>query len=445
MATSFPITADTVCASAPGKVILFGEHAVVYGHPAIAAALTDLRIFVWITPIYTTKDTDAAALRIQLPDLPTPVDYTLPKNWQDDIPEDWPVPPEPNATAAKIAAYLSEQSTLDEFSIAAVTPILYLVRTLMTQNTRDATTQQNQQQPGYHIYVRSQDLPVGAGLGSSAAFSVALAAALLQTKQLDSSRSDNSKNSSKRVSPSLDTVNEVAYHAEILLHGHPSGLDNAVATYGGALQFTKNLDQGSIELQPLEHFSQIDMLLVHTHIPRSTKALVAGVRALQTKYPTVVNPILQSMGEIAAAFGQGKCVSQQALLDWVRLNHCLLRTVGVSHPSLDALVQIVSECGNAAAKLTGAGGGGCALVVWSDEESHQQVSQRLQQQTQYTCFSSTVGGQGVQWHEDAVAVWKEASRGNSRTNSNQRWKNVLAGASLVTAMVAVTVLVRRQR
>jgi hypothetical protein len=46
MSESNEIEKHRVVSSAPGKVILFGEHAVVHGVTAIAAALSDLRIFV---------------------------------------------------------------------------------------------------------------------------------------------------------------------------------------------------------------------------------------------------------------------------------------------------------------------------------------------------------------------------------------------------------------
>ena len=39
---------DVVRVSAPGKLLLFGEHAAVYGLPVVAAALSDLRIQVEI-------------------------------------------------------------------------------------------------------------------------------------------------------------------------------------------------------------------------------------------------------------------------------------------------------------------------------------------------------------------------------------------------------------
>jgi mevalonate kinase len=50
--------------TAPGKVILFGEHAVVYGQPAIAVPLSGLRARAWVEP---TRD--GAGLVIRARDL----------------------------------------------------------------------------------------------------------------------------------------------------------------------------------------------------------------------------------------------------------------------------------------------------------------------------------------------------------------------------------------
>lgn len=50
-------------ATAPGKIILFGEHAVVYGHPAIAAPVTQVRATATVQP------NPGAGIHLVLPDL----------------------------------------------------------------------------------------------------------------------------------------------------------------------------------------------------------------------------------------------------------------------------------------------------------------------------------------------------------------------------------------
>ncbi|RME33229.1 MAG: mevalonate kinase, partial [Thermoflexia bacterium] len=66
-----------VRASAAGKVILLGEHAVVYGRPAIAVPLSDLRVTVTLTP-------QPGPLRLQAPAVG--VDASL-----SDLPPDHPL------------------------------------------------------------------------------------------------------------------------------------------------------------------------------------------------------------------------------------------------------------------------------------------------------------------------------------------------------------------
>lgn len=56
------------------------------------------------------------------------------------------------------------------------------------------------------------------------------------------------------------------------------------------------------------------------------------------------------------------------LQDLIELNHSLLRCIGVSHPSLEKVCDIAKKFGFTA-KLTGAGGGGLAIVYLPSKAS----------------------------------------------------------------------------
>lgn len=118
-------------ASAPGKIILFGEHAVVYGQPAIAAPLSHLRAWARVS------DAPQAGVYIAAPDVGE-------EHWLHDSDEN-------DALAAAIR--IVQQ--------AARLPAL----------------------PPLHIHVHS-DIPIAGGLGSGAATAAALIRALARHLQL---------------------------------------------------------------------------------------------------------------------------------------------------------------------------------------------------------------------------------------------------------------------
>jgi mevalonate kinase len=92
----------------------------------------------------------------------------------------------------------------------------------------------------------ASDIPLGAGLGSSAALSVCLSAGLLTIQDLTKScigcKQDtlpkictkNTEMSCER----LKLICDFAYISEQILHGRPSGIDNTTSTYGGLIQFS---------------------------------------------------------------------------------------------------------------------------------------------------------------------------------------------------------------
>lgn len=75
------------------------------------------------------------------------------------------------------------------------------------------------------------DLPIGAGLGSSASFAVATVSTMLVYIGVLPSDQQTWSNED------YDLINRWAFQSEKIVHGTPSGIDNSIATYGNFLSF----------------------------------------------------------------------------------------------------------------------------------------------------------------------------------------------------------------
>ena len=183
--------------------------------------------------------------------------------------------------------------------------------------------------PSFTLTIRAT-LPVGAGLGSSAAFSVCTTTALmLITGRISPpSPSDYSPSPSPRELDRLprslvDKVNVYAFLSEKILHGNPSGVDNSVAAYGGGLLYTKPIpsegkEGGMVSIEGCvtshDHlvvcdpshqahllrprFTSHRFLLTNTRVPRNTKELVGSVGKQKAEEPERVGKILDDIRRV---------------------------------------------------------------------------------------------------------------------------------------------------
>ncbi|EMG49580.1 ERG12 Mevalonate kinase [Candida maltosa Xu316] len=387
--------------SAPGKVIIFGEHSAVYGKPAIAAALS-LRCFLLVSP---SVDTDT--IRLEFPDI------KLDHSWKiSDIPWDEIKPylkydknnkPQiPTELVPEIVDKLSGLLTNfdNKMHYYACFCFLYLFTNLCDSKT-----------PGTTFIVRST-LPIGAGLGSSASTSVCLATALsLLGNWISKPTLVASDRMLSKDIPDLEFVDRWSLIGEKCFHGNPSGIDNAVATFGGAVMFqrTSAPEQPSIRTN-MRNFPAIKLLLTNTKVPKSTADLVAGVGRLNAQFNSISTSVLTAMESLSheayqvmirPLFGEEERTTLRQL---VNINHGLLVALGVSHPALETVKIIGDKHKIGATKLTGAGGGGCAITLVNDDAEESAIHQAISEfeKEGYESFETSLGGKGVGvlFHED---------------------------------------------
>lgn len=286
-------------ASAPAKTILFGEHSVVYDEPAIAGAVNK-RAYVEITK----SDRDKSILR----------SYDL--NFEVEL-------------DTKHKKYI-----LKKGKPGIIRYILEALNRVHDHTPIEMTL--------------SSSVPIGSGLGSSAAVTVATLAALYRYHNIRFNKK---------------SLAHDAHMVEQAVQGVASPLDTLVSTYGGLVYLSRN--------KKVEHFKvnfNVPFVVGYTHKHGNTGKIVKDVRNLKNNNPKIINPVITSMGNLTN-------YAKQAILkgdfkkvgELMNINHGFLDVLGVNTLELSRMVYVARGAGAIGSKITGAGGGGSIIALCPDK------------------------------------------------------------------------------
>ena len=291
-------------ATAPGKIILFGEHSVVYRGPAILLAV-DRRASV------VASKRDDKRVYIDSEDLGF-------SGYFD------------NGEYTAVTGKIWRGRNMAALEVAA--------RKVMAHLGAEG---------GVNLKVRSM-IPIAVGLGSSAAVCVATTAAVGELFDGNLSK---------------EKIAELSLEGEKVIHGNPSGADNSIATYGGIMRYERG-----VGLKRLKLDKPLPFVIGNTRKKRSTRNMVEGVKELKDRNPEVVDPIIYTMAGLSQTGLDALLRRDIGKLgDLMNINHGLLTSIGVSTQELDDLVYAARREGALGAKLTGAGGGGCMIALAEEE------------------------------------------------------------------------------
>lgn len=295
-----------VTARAPGKVILFGEHAVVHGKPAIAVAVDRL------AHVTLTERTDSII--------------------------------HAEISGLGVDGYLNlENETINTQGYQIEIGLLkYVLKALKAVDHRT--------EPGTGLDVTVDiEMPVASGLGSSAAVTVATLAAASKYYQLN-------------LKPKA--IASLAHLVELEVQGAASPIDTTLSTYGGVIYLSP--DAQEIVRLPIDW--DLPLVIGHTRRQGNTGELVETVRLKKESYPSVINPIFESIQEVTEEARNALLEKDEKKLgELMNINHGLLDALGVNTPALSRMVYLARQKGARGSKITGAGGGGSIIAYCPDK------------------------------------------------------------------------------
>lgn len=350
----------TIKVSAPCKVHLLGEHAVVYGKPALLAAV-DKRCTVTITPRednsieVTSKNLNQTEVFTE--DQVKSITEEARQKWNKFVKDN------------DIAALKSITENPLHYAVLAIGETLDYYKSAIPG--------------GFSLEIDSQ-VPMGAGLGSSAVLGVTIAGAvtLFLGKDFDHA-----------------VINEIAYVIDQRKNGLPSGADNATACFGKVVWYRKETPEVKI-IHPIpftipEALAK-NFVIIDTGTPaESTGEMVGIVRTLYQENPEVVENFLNEQEKLTRELiAVVKDANETELMRIIKAGEKNLESIGVASGSSQHIIREIEDAGGAA-KVCGAGGKTQATGVLLAYHKDKSVVEKIAQDHDLTFFSASLGVEGL--------------------------------------------------
>jgi len=313
-----------VTMSAPGKIALFGEHAVVWGQPAIVSAI-DRRVHV------TVEGRTDSMIKISAMDLHVP--------------------------GVVLTFQEGNKAPVIETDYGRIVNAVAYVRKAIDVCRKHLSLSADK---GANVTIHSE-MPVGAGLGTSAAVSVATLAAYTRLM-------------GHELRP--EELARLGHITELEVQGAASPMDTAITTHGGILYIRPTKPDPYIETVGVP--VALPAIIGYTERESSTAEMLRRVKDLRNSNPRVIDSIMSSIGEVVesakAALISGDLFTVGKLMN---INHGLLESLGVSSKRLNDMVYSTRFAGAIGSKITGAGGGGCIIALCPGKEAEVSTAIRI--------------------------------------------------------------------